>query len=167
MKRKYMVVHLLSLILVLSTIYHSTSHFSILAIFPFAVVSYSVQSEYERYMIPMLSLATFISLFFVTLGSMNEIFLLLIFSLTFSLPLLLYWIIVLLEEVKVQWKPLGVSLSYVLLTVLTFYLLPELIDISGFLLSPENRGVQTLMFFGSGMIMAVAFHVTLEVKGRS
>lgn len=164
MKKKAFFTHLLGSLLILFTIYHSYTLYSIIVVLPFALVSYSVQEGWDKLLFPSLILATLVSSFFITAGSMDEIFSLLVFSSTFALPLFLYWIIALQEETDIKWKPLGIALSYVLFTAMLFYLLPELLDVFGSILSSKNRVTQTLMFFGSGMIVAVSYHVILEFK---
>lgn len=164
MKKNDLIIHILGSLLVLSTLYHSYTLYSLLVVLPFTLLSYSVYREEERLLFPLLLIATLVSSLFIATESMNETFSVLVFSITFALPLFLYWIVVLLDETRIDWKPLGISLLYVLLTSLTFYFFPEFLEISEFLLSPENRAAQTLMFFGSGMIVAVPFHVILVIK---
>ncbi len=164
MKKKEFLTHILGSLLILSTIYHSHTLYSVLISVPFLLISYSIHQEKEELLLPSLILATILSPFFISAGSMNEIFSLLTFSLTFGLPLSIYWVIVLLKETEFRLKPVGIALSYVLFTALLFYLLPELLDISEFILSPENRVPQTLIFFGSGMMIAVPYHVILEIR---
>lgn len=164
MKKNDLIIHILGSLLVLSTLYHSYTLYSLLVVLPFTLLSYSVHRKEERLLFPLLLVATLVSSLFIVAESMNETFSVLVFSITFSLPLFLYWIVVLLDETRIDWKPLGIALLYVLLTSLTFYFLPEFLEISEFLLSPENRAVQTLMFFGVGMIVAVPFHVILVIK---
>ncbi len=157
---KKLLTHLLGPLLILSTIYHSQTLYSFIAIVPFLLVSYAV--EQERLVFPSLILATMISTIFISSGSMNEIFSLLFFSLTFALPLFFYWLINLSKEPR--FKPVTIALSFVLFTSLLFYLLPEMLDITEFVLSPGNRLPQILMFFGSGMIIAIPYHVLLSLK---
>ncbi len=164
MKKEKFITHILGSLLVLSTIYHSHSLYSVLVSVPVFLVSYSIHQKKETLVFPSLVLATILSPFFISSGDMNEIFSLLIFSATFALPLSLYWIAVLLKGTEFRWKPIGIALSYVLFTALLFYLLPDFLDISEFILSPENRVPQILMFFGSGMIIAVPYNVILEIK---
>jgi len=164
MKKKEFLTHILGSLLVLSTIYHSHTLYSLFIAVPLLLISYSVHQEKGTFVLPSLILATILSPFFISSGSMNEIFSLLIFSLTFALPLTIYWVIVLLRETEFRLKPVGIALSYVLFTALLFYLLPELLDISEFILSPENRVPQTLIFLGSGMIIAIPYHVILEIR---
>ncbi|MEF8832230.1 MAG: hypothetical protein V5A66_01785 [Candidatus Thermoplasmatota archaeon] len=164
MKKEDIIIHLLGSLLTLSILYHSYSLYSILVVVPFVLVSYSVQKNEHRLLFPSLILATLAPPFFIATGSMNEIFSLLIFSITFALPLFLYWTTVLLNNTKLDWKALGFALSYVVITILAFYSFPVLLEISEFILSPENRGVQTLLFFGAGMIVAIPFHVALEIR---
>jgi len=164
MNKKKFLTHILGSLLILSTIYHSHTLYSVFIAVPLLLISYSIHQEKETLVFPSLVLATLLSPFFISSGTMNEIFSLLIFSITFALPLSIYWIIVLLKETEFRWKPIGIALSYVLFTALLFYILPEFLEISEFILSPENRVPQTLMFFGSGMIIAVPYHVILEIK---
>lgn len=164
MKKKDLIIHLLGSLLVLSTLYHSYTLYSLLVALPFALVSYSVEKEERRLLFPLLILGTLAPPLFIATGSMNEIFSLGVFALTFAFPLFLYWTVVLLAETRLNWRALSIALTYVVLTLLTFYSLPVFLDISQFILSPENRGVQTLMFFGASMIVAIPFHVALEIR---
>lgn len=165
MKKNNQIIHILGTILVLSTLYHSLTLYSLIAVPPFALVSYSIERDEERLLLPSLILATLVPSFFVAAESMNELFSLLVFSIAFGIPLFLYWIFTLLNKTEIRWRPASVALTYVLITSLIFYLLPELLGISDFIFSPENTGPQTLMFLGSGMIVALPFHVLLELKG--
>ncbi|MBS3781953.1 MAG: hypothetical protein KGY68_05030 [Candidatus Thermoplasmatota archaeon] len=164
MKKKDFVTHILGSLLVLSSIYHSYTLYSLLVVVPLFLVSYSTNQEKERLVFPSLVLATILSTYFISAGNMNEIFSLLLFSITFAFPLFLYWVVALQEEMDIRLKPIGIALSYVLFTALLFYVLPELLGISVFILSPRNRIPQTLMVLGSGMILAIPYHVILEIK---
>ncbi|MFP4142659.1 MAG: hypothetical protein ACLFSM_04415 [Thermoplasmata archaeon] len=167
MKRNQLYIHILSFLLILSTLYHSFTIYSLSVVIPFILISYTFYKRREKALFPLLIIATITSSLFITAESMNEIFSLLVFSVTYALPLLLYWLLVLLGDTGVDRKPFGVALSYVVFTSLIFYLLPELLGISEFILSPENRAVQILMFFGAGMVVAVPFHLTLRSRDGS
>ncbi len=164
MKKHDLIIHILGTILVLSTLHYSSTPYSLIAVLPFALVSYSIERDEERLLLPSLILATLVPSFFLTTGSMNELFSLIVFSIVFGIPLFLYWTFTLLEKTEIGLKAAGAALTYVLITCLIFYLLPELLGISEFIFSPENTGPQTLMFLGSGMIVALPFHVILELK---
>ncbi|MBS3816694.1 MAG: hypothetical protein KGY76_03930 [Candidatus Thermoplasmatota archaeon] len=164
MKAKKITAHLLGSILVLSTIYHSETLYSLLVVIPFLLVSYCVHREKNRFVFPSLLFVTLFTPFFISAGSLNELFSLFIFLISFAVPLLIYWLVVLLDEPKIRLRPLGIALSYVFMTGLLFYLLPALLGISDFIISAENRGPQTLLFLGTGMLIAVPYHMILEMK---
>jgi len=165
MRRKKFLTHILGSILILSTIYHSDIYYSISVFIPFLIVSYSVHQEKSRLIFPSLIFATLFSTFFITAGSMNEIFSLSIFLISFALPLFVFWLVVLLDELEIKFFPLVTGLSYVFFTVLAFYLIPEVLGLSEFILSPGNRGPQILLFLGVGMIVAVPYHIILDRNG--
>lgn len=164
MKGKKFVTHLLGSILVLSTLYHSETFYSVLVFIPFLLVSYSVHREKTRYIFPSLIFTTIFISFFISAGSMNELFSLIIFLITFGVPLFIFWLVVLLDESKIRLKPLGAAFSYVFLTSLIFYLLPVLLGFSDFIITEGNRGPQILLFLGTGMLVAVPYHIILETK---
>ncbi len=164
MRNKEFIIHLLGALLVISTLHHSTTIYSLFSILPFILVSISVKSNEDKILVPSLILATVMSGFFVTAGSMNEIYSLLIFSLTLCIPLFFYWVIALADKNEINFKAATISISYVFITLSVFYLLPEILTISEFIMSPDNRVPQTLMLFGVGMVVAIPFHLFVKFR---
>lgn len=164
MNKNNLMTHTLGSLLILSTLYHSLTIYSITVLIPFALVSYSVQKGKERLLFFSLIFATSASCLFIASDTMNETFSFLVFSATFGFPLFLYWITALLDLKDIEWKPIGIALSYVLIVCLVFYMLPEFLEITEFILSSENRIPQILIFFGTGMVVGVPFHLILELR---
>ncbi len=165
MKINKQAVHVLGTILVLSTLYHSYTLYSLFVVLPLALVSYSIQTEKKSLLFPSLIIATILPCFFIAGKSLDNIFSLIFFSITFAIPFFLYWLVSFLDKSRIEWRPVTIALIYILITTFLFYTILEFFGVSEFIFSPENTGPQTLLFFGSAIIVAVPFHVMLEIKG--
>ncbi len=156
--------HILGSLLVISTIYHSDTFYSLLVAIPIFLISYFMESEKDRFLFPALIITASVQFFFITSSSVNELFALIFFGVSFAFPLFLYWVVVLGAVSEIELKPSIVSGSYVIFTFALFYLLPELMEVSKFILGKQNEGVQILLFLGAAMLMGVIYHAALEIR---
>ncbi|MFW6144550.1 MAG: hypothetical protein ACOC55_03165, partial [Candidatus Natronoplasma sp.] len=111
---KGLAVHLLGAVIIISTYHHSDSLYSLLVSIPVFLVSLSIYSN-QRFRLPALCAATLYSPLLTTTGSMDESLSFLLYSTTFVLPFVIYWILVLAFEfsAKVERKGAVIASSYI------------------------------------------------------
>lgn len=166
---KNFAVHILGTILVLSALYHSMDLYSLAVVIPVFLVSFSIYKRLNWLKVPALVAATLYPSFTMAAGAMDEAFSLLIYSVIFVIPLASYWILVLTSEIdlKIEWKGVVIGVSYIALVLLSFYIIPSLLGISEFILSPGKRGPQALLLAGFGLLVMVPYQIILEFKNGS
>ncbi len=161
-------IHLLGVLIVVSTFYHSNDYHSLLVSVPIFLTSLSVYKDIDWLKMPALCVATLYAPFTMTTGGMGEFFNLIIFSASFLIPVVIYWVMVLGSELHIHINRKGVILavSYLVFTIFLFYLIPLFLGISEFFLSPENRGAQALLLIGFGLALVLPYQITMEIRTK-
>jgi len=163
---KHVSVHIIGTLLVLSALFYSTEIYSLAAAIPVFFVSFGIYRDWDWVKVPALFAATICFSFILSTESMAEGIPLLIYSIIFVIPLASYWILILSLEIdlKIEWKGFFIGVSYLGLVLLLFYLVPSLLGISEFVLSPDNRAPQALLMVGFGLLSMVPYQIILEFK---
>ncbi len=161
-------IHLLGVLIVVSTFYHSNDYHSLLVSVPIFLTSFSFYKSIEWLKIPALCATTLYAPFTMTTGGMDEFFSLLVFSVSFLIPVVIYWVLVLGSELHLHINSKGVvfAVSYLVFTVLFFYLIPFILGISEFFLSAENRGAQALLLIGFGLVLVLPYQIVMEIRTK-
>ncbi len=163
---KDIALHTMGILVIFSTLYHSSHVYSLLIAIPIFSISFSIYKEKDWLRLPALCASTLYVPFVISTRGMDEWGSLIIYSLSFVLPFFIYWVLVLSSytDLKIEYKGVAVAVSYIVLTLLLFYLLPMFIGIFEFFLAPGNEGPQALLLAGFGLLMILPFHVLLEAK---
>lgn len=161
---KRILPHALGALLVISTVYHSDSLYSVFLAIPFFLISFMIEIGRNELIFPTLIFTAVIQFLLITSAPVSDFVSVIIFLISFGLPLSYYWLIILSQNSKLNPKPVGIATSYVVFTFILFYFLPDFIGVSEFIFGGRNEVVQILIFLGSGMLVGVVYHAGLEIK---
>ncbi len=165
MNERNILIHLLGIILSISAILHSfDNYWTVIIVIPYIIVSISVKLNLEKISVIPLTAGTLIIPFFISPNSMNDFIPITIFIITFITPLMIYWILVLTPTINFNQKGIFLTASYFCLSIIVFYSMTSIFNITDYILAEENSGPQALVLIGSALIAMIPYHIWLTFK---
>jgi len=165
MNERNVLIHLLGIILSISAILHSfDNYWTVLIIIPYIIVSISVELEFEKISIISLVAGTLITPFFINPNFMVDFIPITIFIITFIIPVIVYWILVLSPTINFNRKGIFLTASYFGLSIIMFYSVIFIFNISDYILAEENAGPQALVLISSALLAMIPYHIWLTFK---
>ncbi|MFW6141486.1 MAG: hypothetical protein ACOC53_02880 [Candidatus Saliniplasma sp.] len=156
-------VHLLGGFLIFSSFYHSNMDLMpVMTIIPILLVSFAVEKERDELQSIGLIAATMVSSYFIIQMSLGNTLYLLLFTLSFVLPLTLYWKVVLSFDLHFDLKASILAVSYFSVTIITFYLIIYYLNVGEYILSEGGFGAMALVFSAATILVLLPFYASIN-----
>ncbi|MGM0405537.1 MAG: hypothetical protein ACQEQM_05285 [Thermoplasmatota archaeon] len=155
--------HLLGGFLIISSFFNSDMGLlPVMNIIPILLVSFGVENEKENVQYIGLISMTLLSSFLIIPAGLGNTTFMLLFIISFVLPLMVYWKVVLSFDLHFDLKASVLGMVYFIFTVITFYALIYLLNINEFILAAENTGPMALAFSATVILVLLPFYMSVN-----
>lgn len=156
-------IYLFGILIGLSDLYHSNGELISLIVFvPITVISVGTYLDRESIKIGGLITATIAFVYFIPTISLKDTTSLSIYILTFVLPLIVYWSLILAVLPTFELKASTFAVSYFLLVLILFFALVFVLNVNEYLLAAGNEAPQALVLSASALIVFIPYHLALK-----